>query len=405
VAHALATLLSGAWTILAVVTLRGFVALVVPGAVFRRVGPIMQGGLILGFLAWFVALPQFLEAGRGIFARGGWMRDASPPMWFLGLYETVIGQPQPAFHALARSALLATGLTALAVIVLLLATPARRQADVQASSVKLAGTRSARGGLVEGLARLLLPRPRGRGVLRFTLAALGRSATHRIYLFGAVGAALAWSASGFIWVYGREGLRGFSAPVAPLLVMQQIVVLFVAVAIRFGIGIPLTLPANWLFRATQAAGVREYFLGTRVAALVVSMLPVLLLLPLHALLWTWDIVVYHFGVGCLYAVFVVELLFNTQAKIPFTAPYVSGSIRLKTRWWLYFCGAWMLTAIPTFYEARALRFGQGGAFFPLTLALLAAGLSAIRGRRERAALGLTFDEVPEDAVQTLGLLD
>lgn len=403
-AHGYATILSGLWAILAVVAVRGFVALVLPARVFRRVSPLLQGALILAFLAWFVALPQFLSAGHSTFSAGGWMRDASPPMWFLGLYFTLLDQPDPAFHALARTAILATSLTAIAVVTLLFATPAHHHFDVQAASVTLRTRRSIAARLARRLARLL-PEAHARATFRFTLAGFGRSANHRIYLAGAVGAALAWSASGFIWAYGRSGLEGLRTPAAALLVMQPIVVLFVAGAFRFGVGVPVSLPANWLFRLTEGGEVRPYHHGTRLAVLFAACIPILALLPLHASLWTWDVLAFHAIVGVLYAAFVVELLFNALVKVPFTAPYISGSIRLKTRWWLYLSGAWMLTGIPSFLEARALTFGTGGVFLPATLAIAAAGLAAIRWQRERDAQGLKFDEIPDDAYQTLGLFE
>ena len=34
----------------------------------------------------------FLASGRSVFSAGGWTRDASPPMWFVGLYYAVIGE-------------------------------------------------------------------------------------------------------------------------------------------------------------------------------------------------------------------------------------------------------------------------------------------------------------------------
>jgi hypothetical protein len=404
-AHAASTVLAGVWAVLAVVALRGVLALMLPARLFRRIGPLVQGVLILGWLAWFVALPQFLDAGRRVFEQGGWSRDWSPPMWFLGLYQSIIGQPQPAFHVLARLALVATGAAMVIVVGLAFATPARHQSDLQAGSVVTSKRRSTATAAAAAVARRMLTTPHARATFRFTLAGLGRSATHRIYLAGAVGAALAWSASGFIWTFGRLGLKGLFEPAAALLLMQPIVVLFVAAAIRFGVGIPLVLPANWIFRVTEGERVGPYHVGTRGATLLACGLPVAALLPVHASLWSWDVVVYHAVVGVCYAVCIVEVLFNTCEKLAFTAPYVSGSIRLKTRWWMYLFGAWALTGVPAFFEARVFRFGSGAVMLPAGLLLLAAGLAWLRRRREAASLGLAFVESPDDACQTLGLFD
>jgi hypothetical protein len=305
---------------------------------------------------------------------------------------------------LARTAILATGAAAIAVVTLVFATPAHRHFDMQAASVMLSTKRSAASRLIRRVARLL-PDAHTRATFRFTLAGFGRSANHRIYLAGAVGAALAWSASGFIWTYGRSGLDGLRTPAAALLVMQPIVVLFVAGAFRFGLGVPVSLPANWLFRLTEGSDVGPYHRGTRFAVFCAACVPILALLPLHVSLWTWGVLAFHLIVGILYAAFVVELLFNVLTKVPFTAPYISGSIRLKTRWWLYLLGAWTLTGVPSFLEASALKFGGGGVLLPASLAVATAALAAIRWRRERDAQGLKFDEIPDDAYQTLGLFE
>ena len=405
VAHAAATLLSGAWAVLAIVALRGLLALLLPARAFRRAGPLMQGALILALLAWFVALPQFLDAGRPVFDAGGWRRDWSPPMWFLGLWETLVGQPQPAFHALAGTALVVTPATAVLVAVLVLAIPARRQSDLQASGVVLTGRRRPVGAWLGRLGGLLLARPLERASYGFTLAGLGRSTAHRLYLAAAAGAGLAWSASGFFWDYGRSGIEGLREPDPATLAMQPTIVLFLVVAVRYAITVPLTLPANWVFRVTERTPVRHYHAGARTAALVIGGLAVLLLAPVHWALWGSDVAAYLGLVGLLYAWLVVEMMFCAQGKVPFTAAYVSGSIRLKTRWLLYLFSAWTLTAIPAFMEARVFRYGRFVVALPLGLVILSLGLAAWRRRLESLSPALVFDDPADDAPQTLGLFE
>jgi hypothetical protein len=404
-AHGAATLLSGTWMVLTVVALRGMAAFILPAGVFRRVGPFVQGGLILALLAWFVSLPQFLHAGRAMFDAGGWVRDLSPPMWFLGLYETVVGQPQPVFHALARTAVAATALTALLAAVLVFAALAGRRADAQASAVALSGGAGAVTRWLRRAGNRFLASPLGRATFTFTLAGLRRSATHRIYFAAAIGAALAWSFSGFFWTYTESGMDGLRQPGSATLAMQPIVVLFLVVAVRFAITVPLTLPANWLFRVTEGSPVGQYHAGTRAAAVVVGLTAVVALVPVHATLWTADVVAYHALVGVLYVLFVVEALFAWQEKVPFTAVYVSGSIRLKTRWLLYLFGASTLTTVPAIYESRALLYGRSAVWLPVGLAVATGVLAAMRRRREADLPGLVFDDSDADLPQTLGLYE
>jgi hypothetical protein len=404
-AHGAATLLSGAWMVLAIVALRGVAALILPAGVFRRVGPFVQGGLILALLAWFVSLPQFLQAGRAMFDAGGWVRDASPPMWFLGLYETVVGQPQPVYHALGRTALAATGGTALLVAVLVFVVPAGRRADAQASAVALSGGGRAAARWLRRGGGLFVVRPLGRATFDFTLAGLRRSATHRIYLAAAVGAALAWSFSGFFWTYTQSGIDGLHQPDSATLAMQPIVVLFLTAAVRFAVTVPLTLPANWLFRVTEGSPVSQYHAGARAAAIVVGLTTVAALVPAHAALWTADVVAYHALVGVLYVLFVVELMYSAHTKVPFTAAYVSGSIKLKSRWLLYMFGASALTGIPAFYESRALLYGRSAVWLPVGLAVATSVLAAMRRRREAELPGLVFDDSDAELPQRLGLFE
>jgi hypothetical protein len=402
VAHGAATLLSGAWAVLAVVAIRGGLAVILPPGRLRRFGPLVQGALILVLLAWFVSLPQFLASGKGIIAAGGWWRDASPPMWFLGLYETIIGQPQPAYHSLARTALAATAVTLVAVVVLVFALPARRTSDA-ASAVVLSGRgRSA----VEAMRRLgafLLGHPRARASLSFTVAGLARSTSHRLYLAAAVGAGLAWSFSGVFWLYGRSGMPGLHEPDVATLAIQPILLLFVIVAIRFAVTIPVALPANWMFRLTERTPVQHDFDGVRATALVAGVAVVAALVPVHRSLWAWDVTAYHACLGLLYTGFIVALFFSAQNKFPFTAAYMSGSIKLKSRWLLYLAGLWTLTGIPALMEQQVFRYGRFAVLLPLALIVVTVVLSWWRRRREADLPGLVFDEQPDDVPQSLEL--
>jgi hypothetical protein len=401
-AHGAATILSGAWTVLAIVALRGAMAACLPGRWLRSLAPVAQGGLILVLLAWFVSLPQFLANRPAVMAGGGWARDASPPMWFLGLYETMIGQPQPVWHHLARTALWATAAVAAAVVVLVFALPARRQSELAGA---VAGPGRARVGaaLPHRLAAVLSAHPRSRASFAFTAAGLGRSANHRIYLAGAVGAGLAWSFSGVFWEFGRSGAAGLALPNTLTLSVQPTLVLFLVVAIRFAITIPLALPANWIVRLTESRTVGDDHAGVRAVALVVGLLIVAVLAPFHASLWRWDIAAYHTMFGVLYVFAVVSLFFGVQNKYPFAAPYISGSLKLKSRWLHYLFGLSALTTAPAFLELQVFRYGRRALLLPAVLAAACWALAAWRRRREAELPGHKFDEVPDDACQALDL--
>jgi hypothetical protein len=93
--HAGAAIGAGLWAALAVVALRGLLGWILPNRVFRRIGPLAQGALVLTILGWAVLMPQFLMTARSVWKAGGWSRDASPPFWFVGVHRYAIGQPGP----------------------------------------------------------------------------------------------------------------------------------------------------------------------------------------------------------------------------------------------------------------------------------------------------------------------
>ena len=169
--------------------------------------------------------------------------------------------------------------------------------------------------------------------------------------------------------------------------------------------VPVTLPANWLFRVTEGQPVSRYHVGTRWAAFAVGALPVVALAPVDAALWGWPTAAYVGLVGACYVAFIVELLFGYQNTVPFAAAYVSGAIRLKTRWLLYVFGASVLTAGPAAVENATLTSGWPAWLLPGTLIGLATILAIARHRRERQYPGLVFEEPPLDAYQTLSIFD
>jgi len=282
------------------------------------------------------------------------------------------------------------------------ALPARRQSEL-ASAASSARARSLGTLLVRRLATLLFPPGRARASFGFTMTGLGRGATQRMYLAAAAGAGVAWAFSGVFWLYGRAGIAGLHLPDVATLSIQPTLILFLVVAIRFSITVPLTLPANWVVRLTESRSVAGDHAGVRAAATAVALTVVAALVPLHQSLWDWEATAYHAAVGVLYVGAVVALFFGAQDKYPFAAPYVSGSIKLKSRWLLYLFGLWALTAVPAMFELQVLRYGRYAVLLPAGLAGAVWVLVRWRARREAELPGLVFDEDPEGKPPSLDL--
>ena len=405
-AQAAASMAAGAWTALAVVALRGLLGWLLPARVFRRVGPLVQGGLVFLVLGWAVSLPPFLLTARSVWQTGGWTRDLSPPFWFLGVHRYLVGQRDAASIVLAGHAVAALLATAAVVVLVFLAWPARRQFAGAPAGYVRTNRRSFASRLIRATSRWTL---RGcalaRASFEFTLLGLGRSAAHRLYLAAALGAGLAWSIGSAFWAANVGGAAAVTTPTPVMLQIQPILTLLLVVAVRFAITVPVALPASWLFRVTEGEPASRYHTGTRRAALAIGVLPVVVLAPAHGFMWGWSVAAYHGLVGAGYAAFIVELLFGSQAKVPLAAPYVSGSIQLKTRWLLYLSAGSVLTAGPAALESILLRPGWPAWMLPALFAGLAGALALARRRRERHYPGLVFEDLPPDAIQTLSIFE
>jgi hypothetical protein len=409
--QAAASIGAGAWAALSVVAIRGLLGWLLPGRAFRRISPVAQGTLVLLTLGCFISLPQFLMAARGIWQTGGWTRDAVPMFWFIALHMAIVGRSGAGLASLAATATLAIAGTAAIVVLLFLARPARRQLSGEPSTFVATTGRSLAARIIAGVAGWLFrSRPIERATFQFTLESLGRSSMHRLYLAAAIGAGLAWSCGGVLWsandLFWKGEMSvaaGMLAPRPTTLQAQFILTLLVVAAVRFAVTVPVSLNANWLFRVTERDPARRYHVGTRRAALAAALLPVFLLSPLQAGLWGAAAAGWHLLTGTCYAVAMVELFFNAHNKLPFAAPYVSGSIRLKTRWLLYLFGGSALTAGPALVEFVLLPSGALVAWLPLGLLAVAGLLAAGRRHRERSYPFLVFDGGPLDSVQTLAL--
>jgi hypothetical protein len=355
-------------------------------------------------LGWAVSLPPFLLTARSVWQAGGPARDWSPPFWFLGVHRYLVGQRDEASIVLAGHAVAALLATAAVVVLVFLAWPARRQFAGARPAYTGANRRSPVSRVISAASRLALRRCAvTRTTFEFTLLGLGRNAAHRLYLAAALGAGLAWSIGSAFWAATVEGAAAVTTPAPVMLQIQPILTLLLIVAIRFAVTVPVALPASWLFRVTEREPSSRYHTGTRRAALAIGALPVVVLVPAHAFMWGWSVAAYHGLVGACYAALVVELLFGSQAKVPLAAPYISGSIQLKTRWLLYLSAGSVLTAGPAALESVLLRPGWPAWTLPALFAGLAGVLALARRRRERLYPGLVFDDLPPDAIQTLAL--
>ncbi len=424
--HAAACVGAALFAFLAILVVRALLLLVLGANLFRRVSlPVQFAGglaLVIGFFS-SLSMSSLTARSAAVYL--------SPPMWFLGLYEVITAptlarasrEPrlwtpadtpaaratyaayEPIFRQLAPIALVALAAVALAAGALYLAS-----FIVHASQLRQqATTQPARAGRVRALVghairRWVVRDPVQRAVFFFTLQTLGRSARHKLYLAGYVGAGVLLIYSSLApLVMGREPWGG-STPSLPLLSVQFVLSFFLLVGVRVVFTIPAELRANWLFRLTTGSDVRRHVEGVRRAGQLAVVVPFFgCLFPLHLALWGWRIALTHTVFGILWAFVLLDVLLLSLEKLPFTCSHVAGKGNLRVLWPLYIAGYGVYAYWFAGRERDVLFSPAASAALAAVLCLVLGGLAVYRRHLLRRRAGFVFADISDATNITLDL--
>jgi hypothetical protein len=400
--HLATSLLACLFTFLAIVGVQGLFLNLLPHGLYRRVSAWLQMSCL------FALLVQLLAAVRAYLLldyrqpENHWSVYASPPLWFVGLYQYGMGWHQPVFRRLAGLALVAVGSAAvLAACTYTLAYKRHVKRCLEAAE-----TETARGPVRRWAAdlvqRLATRRPFERAIFQFVTASAARSRKHRLYISAYAGLALAAAFEIAVGILAAKPGAWLYRPNRPFVLIPFVVLFVLLPGLRHTFNIPAELEANWIFRLAEPRNQWRIAAGVRSATLVLGILPVYLgLLPLYVWLWGVPNALLHTAAGLGFALIAREILLFHFRKIPFTCSYAPRDGNKKIFWALYiFCYfslVWTLTNLELWMLAA-----------PRRLAWLAAAVAACfavcRGLLGREVEPLQFEDEPEPVVRELGLV-
>ena len=388
-AHIAATVGVSAFAFLFVAGLQGILINVTTPRVFRRLSPWFQMcGMSFMILSILVSPIYIGFLRRAIELRQLWLW-LFPPVWFTGLYDLFFPNARGLFADLG-----AYSLEMLAAAIALFAFTwalgfrrhYRRTLEAEDTSPMFRDTR---------IPRFLAESPEARAIFRFSGKILARSRKHQLFLvtYLSVGISIAINfvfeiRKGQFYV-STDGARAFPFFIA----------FFVISGFRAVFQFPAELASNWLFRMTESHWAEISRGVTRKRVLLSGLAPALiLLLPFEIAMWNWWQAPLHtlfqFAAGAL----LVEVIFWTFDKVPFTCSYFPGRTNLSILFLLYFYGyshySFDLADLEQAIENHAL-YGVG--FF-----VAAAALLTLSWRRHPAAAQVRFDAT-EPVIQTLDL--
>ena len=399
-AHGAACALASYFLCFALTACQGILLNVLPPRLFALVTGYVQGlaiTLMLVLIVLSVSIDSTVEMSVLRPELSKWL----PPVWFLGLYQTLLGNPEPRFRPLAARALIGLGVAAgLALLSYLVSYQRHRRLFVEGT-----GARRREGKLGRRLLDFTIPNPRQQAVFVFMARTLARSAQHRMVLMGYLGFCLAMVLSGIVGLRETPGAPRIFKPnqlvMASFVNAHLVLLIGLLIGLRHLFSIPAELRANWIFRITEREG-RSQWLRAIDRFVLFWLVPVILLvpLPLEIVLLgaraAGELMVFAVG-----GLLVYERLFFEAEKLPFTCSYLPGK---RPAWTivLAFIGVVSLLPVANLMLVSLLESRIPALLF---VALLVVTWTWIHRLRELswAELPLMYEEAPEPAVRTLNL--
>lgn len=427
-AHAACGLAAGAFGFLAVLGARETMRAVLGLAGFRKISAGLQALLIVFLAASLLLLP----ASYGAVARR-WMTSghvspfAAPPLWFVGLHETMAGRaidglprgvPPPRYAAAEHQA---TALyrslwplfhqlavvAALALVLVVVVTAAACTWNSRRLPTPPIGERHGPGPLARGFAwcatHLVARDSATQAGFFFTLQCLARSATHRITIATSLALGLALV---MINIGGMDGPRASALSTVPIhrLAVQTWVLAAVLTAFRHAVRVPAEAGANWTFHLAWPGDERPYLAGVKRAGLLTLVVPTLLLLfAWHAMVLVPRLALEHVACGAAVAVLMMEVLFLGYQKLPFASGYVRTE-DLKAIVPVYVVAVLLVSLILAGFERAALASSTGSVVFFVALLAAIVGVRAADVRRRRTRIPIDLDEPLSGTIRALELV-
>ena len=350
-AHFVASVGASACVFLCVAGIQGVALAVFGPRMFSRLAPLMQLALVGLVVAGFLMLPVIDVSVVDTLTNQGhdvrpWILS-TPPLWFLGLYEVVLGTRDPLFHQLAKHALLATAAGLIATVSSYpLAYRRVMIAVVQEGFTERPASRLRSAARVLTLATGRAPDIRA--ISQFVLATLGRVERHRFIIAASVGVVVAWALPGWMSVMS-------TAPAAPrveLLSLPLAAMVFLVAGLRIAVSLPSDVRAGWIFDVSppHRGHARATIERTMIAFCIVPIS--LLFAPLYRSLWGWHVALSHTAVSIAMGVLLVQLALWRFHTMPCARSWDPQGESLGRFWWAYLVGFLLFTVGVPSLELR-----------------------------------------------------
>jgi hypothetical protein len=302
---------------------------------FARAGAALQVLLVAVVTTTLLVTPALSRGAMSIgdeAASTAWL-SLIPPIWFLGLYETLAGTASSGMRELARTATIAVVTAGLAVVFFYpIACWRVLTSAVAAGAV---ATRPWTRSVGSWNVRLLATKPGTRAALQFLIATAGRVSRFRLVLSAAVGLGLTLVAPIALYWMARGGP---ARPQVSLLAVPLLLTIALVAGLRVIVAMPSELAAGWMFRSTPLEGFAGRVAARRLLFVFGVLAPIAMAMPVWVAFWgmaaAWPFVVNTLLAGGI----LVEAHLWGFAGVPCTRPMAVSDSNLQGRWPFYAIG-------------------------------------------------------------------
>jgi hypothetical protein len=267
----------------------------------------------------------------------------TPPVWFLGLDEWILGNAEPVYRSLALTAVLAF----VTVTVVTIGAYVGVYRRVMERAVEM--PEDSRGAwyvsaVFEWITRRISRNPARRASAQFFFASIGRVQRLRFVVAAAMGVLCAWIVPALITILAPAAVRTSPSTTFALSYAAMAILLL---GVRIAISVPADLRAAWIV-PTADAPVRALRSGLWRALFAAVIVPVTLIFAtIHLWLWTGRLALAHAVVMLAVGTLLVETALWHFDDISNTRPWRPEHVNLRF-WWPAYLAAFIFvtTAIP-----------------------------------------------------------
>lgn len=324
-AHAAATIAGSIFVFCFFLAIAGLLMTLLPYRWFRRISTVVQLVSVVALATLLFSTPEIgshvANAAGEVLPSFHWL----PTVWFIGLYQTLLGTTDPGFHALAARAAVALCTTVAASLLFYAACYWRQFRRIpEITDAPATGPGWTRQFALRCFDRAALRNPFDRACFHFARKTLARSQRHALLLAGFVGLGVAIALQDVTTDWSSATRAGSHLPDATLLSAALALVFFVLSGLSLVFSVPSELSANWAFQIAGEYGGNAAQRVTRKLLLIFVAPVIVAIASVYSALWGLNLGIAHTAFVLAVSFLLVELLLLGYQKVPFTCSYAAG---------------------------------------------------------------------------------